>query len=272
MQAALNVHILEPVEASPAPRTLLFAHGYGCDQRMWDEVAATLTGHRRILFDWPGAGAADMRLYDATRHADLDGYAQDLLLLMASLELRSAVVVGHSVAASIAALAARQDPSRFGCLAMVAPSPCFLNDPPEYRGGFERAELEGLLQGLADGHAAWAGAMAPVIMGNAERPALAARLADSFCDMDPAIAVRWARATFLADVRAVMPQLTIPCLVMACQEDALAPPEVGRWLHRHLRHGRLVQLQARGHCPHVSAAAEVAAVLSAWLHEPAGRA
>lgn len=272
MLTALNVHTFEPTQANSAARTLLFAHGYGCDQRMWDGVAAALTGHRRVLFDWPGAGASDLRCYDPARHATLDGYADDLLSLMASLELRDAVVVGHSVAASIAALAARRDPSRFGRLVMVAPSPCFLNDPPDYRGGFEPAALEGLLQGLADGHAAWARAMAPVIMGNPERPALAGRLADSFCDMDPAIALRWGRATFLADVRHVMPQLAIPCLVMACQDDALAPPEVGRWLHQHLRDGRLVQLQARGHCPHASAPAEVAAVLSNWLDAPAERA
>lgn len=269
MHAALNVHIHEPSVAGDGARTLLFAHGYGCDQRMWDGVAAALPQHRRVLFDWPGAGAADPARYDPLRHAALDGYADDLLALMQQLDLREVVFVGHSVAASIGALAARRDASRFGLLAMVAPSPCFLNDLPGYRGGYERAELEGLLQGLADGHAAWSRAMAPVIMGNAERPELAGRLSDSFCDMDPTIALRWARATFLADVRPAIPQLALPCLVMACAEDALAPPEVGRWLHAQLQRGDLVQLRARGHCPHVSAPAEVADVLAQWIETTA---
>lgn len=264
MTHPLNVNVM-PASAAAGASTVLLAHGYGCDQGMWHEVAQALPETRRILFDWPGAGAADPAAYDARRHATLDGYADDLLALMAELDLHDTVVVGHSVAASIAALAARRAPARFGLLAMLSPSPCFSNDPPAYLGGFERAQLEELVQGLAEGQAAWSRAIAPVVMGNPDRPALGTRLADSFCAMDPAIALRWARATFLADVRAVMPEVRVPCLVMQSSDDKLAPEAVGRWLGTQLPTARVELLQATGHCPHVSAPAEVARVLRAHL-------
>ena len=44
--------------------------------------------------------------------------------------------------------------------------------------------------------------MAPVIMGNPDRPELGAELTASFCRTDPAIARRFARVTFLSDNRA----------------------------------------------------------------------
>lgn len=264
MLRELNVHILDAEGAGPAP-TLVFAHGYGCDQSLWREVAQALPRARRVLFDWPGAGGADPAAYDPQRHATLDGYADDLLALLAALDTHDAVVVGHSVAATIALIAAAREPARFGQLVLVAPSPCFINDPPDYQGGFDRAQLTELIEGLAEGQAAWSRAVAPVVMGNPERPALSDRLADSFCAMDPVIALRWARATFLSDIRALVPQVAVPSLILQCQSDALAPLAVGDWLQARLPRSRLVPLQATGHCPHVSAPAEVAQVLDLWM-------
>ena len=260
----LNLHILDARDRAGAA-TIVLAHGYGCDQSMWHEVAHALPETRRILFDWPGAGHSDPAAYDAHRHATLDGYADDLLALLDELDLTDAVVVGHSVAASIGALAARRQPQRFGMLAMLAPSPCFFNDPPDYHGGFELAQLEGLVHGLAEGQAAWSRAIAPVVMGNPDRPALTDRLADSFCAMDPTIALRWARATFLSDIRQEMTEVTVPCLVMQSRDDKLAPEAVGHWLAANLPTSRLEMLQAIGHCPHLSAPAEVATVLQSQL-------
>jgi sigma-B regulation protein RsbQ len=248
-------------EGAEHPATLLFAHGYGCDQTLWHEVAQALPLTRRFFFDWPGAGGADPAAYDPSRHADLEGYADDLLVLLDELDLHDVVIVGHSVAASIGLLAARRAPQRFGLLAMVSPSPCFSNDPPAYTGGFGIAQLDQLIAGLAEGQAAWSRSVAPLVMGHPDRPQLASRLADSFCAMDPAIALRWAQATFLADIRLQVPQVFVPCLVLQSQDDALAPATVGHWLHSHLPSSQLVLLQASGHCPHVSAPAEVAAVL-----------
>jgi sigma-B regulation protein RsbQ len=256
---------LAPLAGVPGAPTLLLAHGYGCSQAMWAGVVPLLPATRRVLFDFPGAGRADPDAYDPEQHATLDGYALSLLQLMDEMDLRDVVYVGHSVGAMVGALAAVRAPERFRSLVMLAPSPCYANHPPGYLGGFEAAQLDGLLQSLAEGHVAWSQALAPVIMGNRERPALADQLAHSFCAMDPSIAVRWARATFLSDLRSLVPRVQTPCVVLQCREDAIAPEAVGHWLHQHLPHSTLVQLQATGHCPHVSHPAEVAGVIGQHL-------
>jgi sigma-B regulation protein RsbQ len=261
----LQVTDLAPLAGVAGAPTLLLAHGYGCSQAMWADLVPLLPATRRVLFDFPGAGRADPDAYDPAQHSTLDGYALSLLRLIEDLDLRDVVYVGHSVAAMIGVLAALQAPGRFRSLVLLGPSPCYANHPPGYHGGFEPAQLEGLLQGLADGHVAWSRAMAPVFMGNAERPVLAERLADSLCTLDPSIAVRWARATFLSDLRGLVPHVRTPCLVLQCRDDAVVPEGVGDWLHQHLPRSTLVQLQATGHCPHVSHPAEVASVIAQHL-------
>jgi len=70
-------------------------------------------------------------------------------------------------------------------------------------------QLDGLLQGLAGGHDTWSHAIAPLIMANPDRPSLAADLAARLCVVDPAIALRRARATLLTDLRPVVPQVFV---------------------------------------------------------------
>ena len=253
---------------APAPRTLLLAHGYGCDQGMWHALLPLLAQHRCITFNQPGAGAGNPAAYDPHHHATLQGYAATLLDLVAELAEPDLVYVGHSVSAMIGALAAVQVPGAFSQLVMLCPSPCYLNDLPHYPGGFTAEQLDGLLQGLADGHQAWSQAMAPVIMANPDQPALTTDLAARFCAMDPLIALRWARATFLTDLRPVVPQVTVPTLVLHCREDAIAGPAVGEWVASKLPEGQLLWLEASGHCPQLSHPAEVARVLLAGLKTP----
>lgn len=235
---------------------------------MWRALLPLLRDHHCISFDFPGTGAGSLQAYDPARHASLQGYAETLLELVALLNRPDLVVVGHSVSAMVAALAARTAPAHLPELVMLCPSPCYRNDGADYPGGFEPEQIDGLLQGLADGHQPWAQAVAPLIMGNPERPELAQELAGAFCAMDPTIALRWARATFLSDLRPLLPQVNVPSLVLHCREDAIAPPDVGRWTASRLPQGRLAWLDATGHCPQLSHPQEVARALLAELASP----
>jgi sigma-B regulation protein RsbQ len=264
------LHVREHAARADAvsPRTLLLAHGYGCDQSMWRLLLPLLQDHHCICFDFPGTGAGSLAAYDPARHASLQGYADTVLALVAELDRPGLVFVGHSVSGMIGALAAERRPGAFDELVMLCPSPCYRNDGPDYAGGFEAEQLEGLLQQLADNPGAWSQAVAPLIMGNPERPALADELAGAFCAMDPTIALRWARATFLTDLRAVLPNVALPTLVLQCREDAIAPPFVGRYTATNLPQGRLGWVEATGHCPQLSHPEAVARVLLAELARP----
>lgn len=248
-------------------QALIFAHGFGCDQHMWRFVApAFAERYRLVLFDHVGAGASDLAAYDPAKYATLQGYADDLLEICASLELHGAVFVGHSVSAMIGVLAAIAQPDRFAKLVLIGPSPCYIDDADAgYTGGFTRADIGELLDTLESNYLGWSRAMAPVIMGAPEQPELAQELTESFCRADPAIARRFARATFLSDNRADLPLVQTPALIVQCAQDVIAPLEVGAYVHGQLRDSRLVTLQTTGHCPHLSAPAATIAAMQQFL-------
>lgn len=232
---------------------MIFAHGYGCDQNMWRLVTpAFAPEYQLVLFDLVGNGASDLTAYEPAKYGSLQGYVQDLLEICAAFELRNAVFVGHSVSAMIGILAAIQAPDYFASLVLVGPSPCYINDG-DYVGGFARNDIDELLDFLDNNYLGWATALAPVIMGNPDRPELAGELSNSFCRTDPTIAKHFGRVTFLSDNRADLPLLRKPTLTLQCQDDVIAPVVVGEYMHRHLAADRLVLIDATGHCPHLSA-------------------
>jgi sigma-B regulation protein RsbQ len=245
---------------------MLFAHGFGCDQNMWRFVTpAFADDYRLVLFDYVGSGKSDLASYSAERYAGLDGYAQDVLDICAALELRDVIFVGHSVSGVVGMLAAIREPERFARLVLVSPSPCYINDPPHYVGGFERADIEGLLDMMEKNYVGWATFLAPVVMGNAGQPELSRELGESFCSTDPKIARLFAEATFFSDNRGDLPKVPVPSLIMQCSEDLIAPPTVGDYLHRHLPHGTLRVLKATGHCPHMSHPEETIGIIKEYL-------
>ncbi len=245
--------------------TIIFAHGYGCDQNMWRLVAPAFEERFRVLlFDYTGCGRSDLSQYDPVRYGSLEGYAQDVLDIAAELDLRQTVFVGHSVSAMIGILAANRQPERFGHLILIGPSPCYLNDEA-YQGGFTRLQLEDLLDVLDSNHLGWSGSMAPVIMGNPDRPELSEELAASFCRMRPDIASRVARVTFLSDCRDELPRVALPTLILQCSQDAIAPEVVGRYVQRMIPRSHMVQLAATGHCPNLSAPEETIVAIQRYL-------
>src|ERR1051326_8338039 len=199
---------------------MLFSHGFGCDQNMWRLVAPAFEDrYRVVLFDHVGAGQSDLAAYDRRRYSTLAGYAEDVLEICCQLDLQDVIFVGHSVSAMIGVLAAASDPSRFDRLVLVGPSPRYLDDDG-YVGGFSRKDIDGLLDSLESNYLGWSAAMAPVIMGNPDRPELGEELTNSFCRTDPAIAREFARVTFLSDNRADLRTVNVPCLVLQCSDDA----------------------------------------------------
>jgi sigma-B regulation protein RsbQ len=253
------------VTGLPTGRPVLFAHGFGCDQTMWRLVAPDFeVDHRVVLFDHVGSGSSDLSAYDPVRYGALAGYADDVVELCRELELSDVAFVGHSVSAMIGVLAAQRAPELFGALVMVGPNPRYV-DEDGYVGGFTRSDIAGLLDALDSNHLGWSAAMAPVIMGNPDRPELTQELTNSFCRTDPAIARQFARVTFLSDNRADLPHVRVPSLVLQCTADAIAPDVVGRYVADHVPGCRLVRLRATGHCPHLSAPLETTAAIRAFL-------
>jgi sigma-B regulation protein RsbQ len=256
-----HVTVTGPEGAQP----MVFAHGFGCDQTMWRHVAPAFADRYRVItFDHVGAGGSAPSDYDEQKYASLEGYVADLVEIVRALDLHEVVLVGHSVSAMIGALAVIEEPDRFDRLVLVAPSPRYIDDD-SYTGGFSRQDVEELLDSLASNYLGWSSAMAPVIVGNSDRPQLGSELTASFCRMDPEIARQFARATFFSDNRADLSRIGVPTLVLQCSDDVLAPDSVGEYVANAVPDATLVRLAATGHCPNLSAPEETIAAIDHFL-------
>jgi sigma-B regulation protein RsbQ len=255
------------ITGRPDGQPMVFAHGFGCDQHMWRFVAPRFADDFRVvLFDHVGSGASDLSAYDARRYASLHGYADDVVQICRELELEDVIFVGHSVSAMIGVLAALAEPERFAKLVLVGPSPRYINDD-SYVGGFTAADIGELLDSLDSNYLGWSSAMAPVIMGNPERPELSAELTESFCRTDPDIARQFAHVTFLSDNRADLPLVRIPTLVLQCSNDVIAPIEVGKFVEASIPNSSFVLLDATGHCPNLSAPEATTKAIAAFVRD-----
>ncbi len=260
-----NVH----VQGNNGP-VLLYAHGFGCNQTMWNQVTPYFEStHRQVLFDYVGSGKSDLASFDAKRYSSLQGYAQDVLDVCDALGLSNGVTfVGHSVSCSVGLLASIARPELFDRLVLLGPSPCFLNHPPDYLGGFEREDLEALLSLMDQNYIGWANYLAPVVSGETEAGALTGKLSDSFCSTDPTVASVFAQTTFFSDNRADLPLVLRPCLILQHREDALAPLGVGEYMHANLQGSTLKVLDVIGHCGHMSQPFLVAEAMRNYFNNP----
>jgi sigma-B regulation protein RsbQ len=246
-------------------RTMMFAHGFGCDQNMWRLVSAAFEkDFRTVLFDHVGAGGSDLSAYDGDKYSSLAGYAEDVVEIGRELEFRDAVFVGHSVSSMIGVLAAEKAPAMFGKLVLVGPSARYIDDD-SYVGGFTAKQIEELLQFLESNHMGWSAQMAPMIMGNPDRPELGQELTNSFCRTDPEIAKEFARVTFTSDNREDLARVAVPTLVLQCSEDIIASQEVEDFVNRTIPDSRMIVLQATGHCPNLSAPEEVVSAMRTFV-------
>lgn len=246
-------------------QTIMFAHGFGCDQNVWRYLIKEFeSSYRLVVFDFVGSGQSDLTAYNSIRYGSLDGYALDVIEIFEELNFRDVIFIGHSVAAMIGVKAAIKHPEYFRSLVFVGPSPCYINDAP-YFGGMEREQLQSLFEVMDNNYLGWSSTIAPLIMGNPERPELAEELTGNFCATDPDIAREFARVTFLSDNRSDLKMLKVPSLSLQCSSDILAPLEVGQYIHENTADNTLAVLKATGHCPHLSHPEEIIPIIRAYI-------
>jgi len=233
-------------------KSMFLVHGYGCDQNMWRYITPQFKeDYRIILIDLVGSGKSDENAYDYDKYSSLEGYADDIIEICDALNAKDVCFVGHSVSAMIGVLAAIKRPTLFEKLIMIGPSPRYINDAV-YFGGFSQNDIDDLMETLDSNYLGWSSAMAPVIMGNLDRPELAAELEESFCQNNPEIAKHFAKVTFQGDNRSDLSKLTTDTLIIQSKEDAIASVKVGQYVHENIANSKLEILETTGHCPHLS--------------------
>lgn len=234
-------------------KTVLLAHGFGCDQNMWRFMLPELEKHFKVIvFDYVGSGQSDLASFSTKRYASLDGYAKDIEEILTALDLYNVSIISHSVSSIIAGIASTHVGDRISDITMICPSPCFMNLPPDYVGGFERDDLEELINLMDKNYIGWANYLAPLVMGASHSSELIGELSGSFCSTDPIVAKTFAKATFFSDYRFLLKNITKPALIFQSEKDSLAAPEVGAYMAKHMSKSQLELVEAEGHCLHMT--------------------
>jgi sigma-B regulation protein RsbQ len=249
-------------------KTMVLAHGFACDQNIWKSLLPYFEQEYRIvLFDYVGSGQSDSQAYQPEKYKDLYGYAQDLLDVLEAVKTEQTIFVGHSVSGMIGMLASLQKPAYFEKIIMIGASPRYINEEPDYHGGFNEKDVRDLFLLMEMNFIGWASMSAPMFMNNPERPQLAEKLASAYTAENPVIMRQFAEATFFSDHRQDLALMAIPSLLLQCAEDSVVPLEIAHYLHKHLKNSKLALMSARGHYPQLSQPDETARLIKSYLSE-----
>ena len=238
-------------------KTIVLAHGLGCDQRIWHKVVPLLSADfRLVLFDYVGAGESDANHYSAQRYKTLQGYASDMLDVIECLNLKQPYLLSHSASGSIGVLAELAAPGTFKRMLMISPSPRYINDGA-YEGGFAKDDIDGLLELMEENYFQWANLMAAQAMKNEHRPELAERLVRSFQQARPDIMLAFAKAILYSDYRQQYLQVDCPTSILQTTDDDIVPMSVAKYLQANMRNCKIQPISAQGHYPQLSHPADV---------------
>lgn len=244
---------------------MMFAHGYGCDQKMWRFITPDFEkDFRIILFDLTGSGNSDESAYDFEKYNTLNGYSQDIIEICDELKIGKIILVGHSVSCMIGVLASIKRPDLFEKLILIGPSPCYINQG-SYIGGFSREDIDDMVDALESNYLGWSSHITPVIAGHPEKNEHSNELHLSFCRMNPEIAKHFAKVTFLGDNREDIAKVTVPVLVIQSNPDMISQKEVGKFVHEKLLNSTYIQLEVPGHIPHLTDPAATIAAIRKFL-------
>jgi sigma-B regulation protein RsbQ len=244
---------------------LVFVHGFGSDGRVWEPVLSELGGaYRTAAIDLAGSGERSKGRYSAERYTSLYPFAEDILVFLEEEGFRRPRLIGHSVGAMICLLAARMRPDAVSGVMTICGSPRYVNDTG-YHGGFERADVEGLMARMEENFCAWASGFAPYAMGNPDRPELARRFAESLSAMRPDVAMQIARVIFYSDHREDLRHIGVPVRVVQSRDDIAVPASVAEYLGAKLPEATVAYIDATGHLPHVSAPGAVVSEIRKFL-------
>lgn len=245
------------VENGASVDTIIFAHGFGTDQTSWGQVYPAFTeNHRIVLYDNVGGGKSDPLAFSPNKYDSLESYTDDLLDICEYLNIKDAIMVGHSVSGMISLLAAVKKPENFKKLILVGANARYLNDE-NYIGGFNQESLDELYRAMANNYYAWVSGFAPAAMANADNPRLAENFAQTLSAVRPDIAQSVARVIFQSDYRHELQNCTTPTLLLQTQRDIAVPREAAEYLHKHIPESELKIVNAEGHFPHISAPGEI---------------
>src|SRR6516162_4449036 len=195
---------------------VVLIHGYPLSGRAWDKQVPVLLGAgcRVITYDRRGFGKSSQ----PTTGYDYDTFAADLHALMSYLDLRDAVIVGHSMGTGeVTRYLGSYGSARVAKGVLVSPIPPFLLQTSDNPEGLPASLFDGFMHQARD-----------------DTPAFMKGFLDNFFNIAKsasALAAVACISTWEAGFRADLPKIDVPMLVSQGDDDRVLPyPKTGQRL------------------------------------------
>jgi pimeloyl-[acyl-carrier protein] methyl ester esterase len=253
------------VESVGAGPPLVLLHGWGMHSGLWGPLLPWLAARLRVhAVDLPGHG------HSANVEAPTLDAMTDAIAARFADESAPLTVAGWSLGGLVALHWARRQPARVARLALVCTTPSFVA-----RAGWPHAMNADTLMRFGDELRV---AYRPTLLrflslqmhGAADAKSMLASLRRTlFARGDPSPTALAAALEVLAnsDMRAEVPLIAQPALVIAGERDTLTPMPAAAWLATALPRGRLVSIAGAGHVPFLSHPAQFVDALAGFLAE-----
>jgi pimeloyl-ACP methyl ester carboxylesterase len=241
-----NLYAISRGTGSP----IVFAHGVTLSSRVWAKQFDSIprAGFRAIAFDGRGHGESTV---GSTGHS-IDNLADDLRSVVEGLDLRRAVLVGHSMGGmAVQAFAVRHpDVARArvaGYVLMSTAARAITSDARRVRGGLDRvtsvvpsvaAMMRQRNLGLL---------LARLGFGDSPHPSHVEATRQMLAACPRATLRDASRALLSLDVTAGLPKIDLPTLVLVGTADILTPPRDARQIASLIPRSELVELTGAGH-------------------------
>ncbi|KAK7304877.1 hypothetical protein VNO77_42770 [Canavalia gladiata] len=243
--------------------TIVLCHGFGTDQSIWDKIIPLLAeNYTLVLFDWPFSGAVtDKSLYDHAKYTSYEPYADDLITLIEEMDLKCITFVGHSMSAMIGCIASTKKPELFKRLILVAASPRYINTE-DYKGGFEKSDIEKLVSTIELQYENWVSAYAPIAVDPNDAISID-KFQNCLKNMGAEVAVSLAKAVFFSDYREMLEKVHIPCTIIQSSNDAAVPFSVGHYIEKKIKGVSTLEfIDMSGHFPQLNAHLKLIEILN----------
>lgn len=247
-------------------KKILFIHGFASSQEAWKWIVPAFEeDYTLILVDLVGSGKSDKNAYQKERYQNLMGYVEDLIEVCDYLDMSEGIIIGHSVGGMIGLLLANKRPDLVQQVQMLGASPHYLNELPDYIGGFELENVDQILEMMELNYEGWASYLAPVALPLTESNNQTSYIESSFLASDPKVTYDFLKLTLLVDYRLLLKEVETDTVILQCSEDSFVPIEAAQYMAKEIKNSHLHVLTAKGHYPHVSHPEETIAAIKCYL-------